>query len=200
MPFGALWDFGLTGVRGVELQSGSGATCGSRLTREAAAATDDRAFDPATTGRRQLVPTRWPYANLPGSMRLSADADVMPCRVMAIPPGAVAGAAAVLAAGAIAGGYRRRASLRRSTGKAAEISGGFGRVRRCGGRIGRRRCAEKLADAIRGRLAVRPGQEAVVPDAMEAAGQDVEEEAADELARLQRQGAVAGGARPGGSP
>lgn len=50
-----------------------------------------------------------------------------------------------------------------------------------------------LADAIDAGLAVRSRQEPIVPGAVEAAGQDVEEEAANELARLQRQGAVAGG-------
>lgn len=66
-------------------------------------------------------------------------------------------------------------------------------VRCRGGGPGRRRRTEQHADAIELLLAVGPCEEAVVSDAMEAAGQDVEEKAADELARLQRQGAVAGG-------
>lgn len=43
-------------------------------------------------------------------------------------------------------------------------------------------------------LAAGSGEEAIVPDAMEAPWQDVKEEAADELADIQRQGAMAGSA------
>src|SRR5574342_444058 len=53
---------------------------------------------------------------------------------------------------------------------------------------------QKLASLCQALVARAAGEEPVVADAVEALGQDVEEEAADELVRAQRHGGVA--ARP----
>src|SRR5919106_4075316 len=58
------------------------------------------------------------------------------------------------------------------------------------GRRWRRGCGEQLPGAGDVRLARGAGEEPVVADAVEALGQDVEQEAPDELVRRQRHGAV----------
>lgn len=58
-----------------------------------------------------------------------------------------------------------------------------------GGRHGRR--SEEFTDAPETDLSVRSGEEAVVPDAVKAARQDVEKETPDEFLGFERQGAMA---------
>ena len=59
---------------------------------------------------------------------------------------------------------------------------------------------EKLAGARDVGLAAGAGEQAIVADAMEALGQDVEQEAADELVGVERHGPVALAARCDDSP
>ena len=105
---------------------------------------------------------------------------------MANTPGLVKGAAVALVAGASAGRSRRRSCVRRSRARRTHI--GWLRdfllidrwLRRC-------RDTEKPADALDTGFSGGAGQESVVPDAMEAPRQDVQEETADELAGIERQ-------------
>lgn len=101
---------------------------------------------------------------------------------MANTPGLVKGAAVVLAAGASAGRSRRT------------HIGWLRDFRLIDRWLRRFRGAEKATDALDTGFAVRIGQEHVMPDAMEALGQYVQEETSDELAGFERQRFVPGGA------
>ena len=83
----------------------------------------------------------------------------------------------------------RQSSGRGGIGIAASAAFGLG--------LGR---GEKFAGARDVGLAAGAGEQPVVADAVEALRQDVEQEAPDELARIERHGAVALAARCGGSP
>jgi len=62
--------------------------------------------------------------------------------------------------------------------------------------IGRRRDGQQFAGASNVALAGRAGEQAVVADAMEAARQDMQEEAADELVRVERHDLLPFGTAP----